>query len=128
MREDLRNRAPLDVRGQRAVAEVRRERDAILGRVREFALAIVCANDAARVRRLALALYEGGLVPESVEWGWTSRLMADLDCTGVCKQCGGEVREGEKGRKWDAVECPGIYQALCPAEFGAVRYAEVCAA
>lgn len=93
-----------------------------MGRVREFALAIVCANDAARVRRLALALYEGGLVPESIEWGWTSRLMADLECTGICKQCGGEVRDRE------GVECPGIYQALCPAEFGAVRYAEVCAA
>lgn len=125
MREDLRDRGPLDVRGQRAVLEVRRERDAILGRVREFALAIVCAGDAARVRRLALALYEGGLVPETPEWAWTSRLIADQLSVGVCKQCGEAVNEGECGIEG---ECPTVYRDLCPAEFGAVRYTEVCAA
>ena len=121
MREDLRDRSPLDARGQRAVAEIKRERDAIVERVREFSLAIVCAQDAQRVRKLALAIYTGGLVPESIEWVWTSRLIGNASCLGICKQCGSCVEE-------TGGECPTIYRDLCPAEFGAVRYADVCAA
>lgn len=82
---------------------------------------IVSSEDLGRAKRLALVALDGRQ-PGTVGWARVSKLLVCASFTGFCKQC----NEGVCGEA--RPHCPEIYEDLCPAEFGAVRYAEVCAA
>jgi hypothetical protein len=114
-----RDRRPLDERFSRIVEGLRMEMAAKDSRYREVLNAIVSTNSFAFAKRLALCASDG-MTPGTTGWARTSELLEDQSIHCFCKQCNGGVN--------GSYPCPEIYADLCPAEFGAVRYAEVCAA